>query len=647
MAEETITILKVNTEEAVSSIGDLKNNIKALKKDLEQIPIDSEKGWAQYQKTLRELQINQNALKDAMYATSGTMEDVSASAKGVSNSYNSLVHKMAELKTEWRATNDEARRNELGVQIAEINQQLKDMDASVGNFSRNVGNYESGTAGLVAKFDEWGGIMKQFPPTLGAAKESIGKVGETMQLVGNQPILGIIGLLAPIIVKITEALKENDTAMSSVNRLMASAQPIFDVFAGIVEKVAEGVSFLVEKVLNLVGENGGAFSNLIAKATGVGNAMLQYILTPAKSIISVFTGLGNIIKDVFTGKFDKIKEDAKNAWDGIKEAFSEGFSFEQNFQEGQQVGADFLAGVAANREGAKEAGIEAGSAYKEGFDEASKGGLAEETDADIEAALADEETYNAEMEALAQREKEKTDAIMQGALDRFKAKEDAAQREADLEKAVADETTQYLKEQEEQRKADAEATAAQRVAVMNASAQAVSGILNSLADAYESDEKNAEKNEKKIKALRIASATIDMLQGAVTAFASSMSLGPIAGPIVGAVNAAAVVAMGIANINKIKSTNPSSGGGGASASAPKTQSASSVVAQAKAEEKEVSAIVNAPDVETNMGTTRTITSASEEERLNRMASPQKVYILQSDLEASNRSSKVVVEEASF
>ena len=130
-----------------------------------------------------------------------------------------------------------------------------------------------------------------------------------------------------------------------------------------------------------------------------------------------------------------------------------------------------------------------------------------------------------------------------------------------------------------------------------------------------------------------------------------MSLGPIAGPIVGAVNAAAVVAMGIANINKIKSTNPSSAGGGASASAPKTQSASSVVARAKAEEvkqeKEVSAIVNAPEVETNMGTTRTITSASEEERLNRMASPQKVYILQSDLEASNKSSKVVVEEASF
>ena len=467
-----------------------------------------------------------------------------------------------------------------------------------------------------------------------------------MQLVGKQPILGIIGLLAPIIMKITSALQENETAMDAVNKVMEAMQPVFDLTAGILEKVAEGFASLVDWVLNLIGGN-GAFDKVISGAAGVGNALLQYILTPVRTMISAFKGLGTVMKDIFTGEFDKIKEDAQNAWGGIKESFAEGFSFQKNYAEGQQVGADFIAGVAANREAAKEAGKELATAMKEGEAEAF------DEDADEAAALADEEAFNAEMEALAQREKEKTDAIVQGALDRFKAKEDAAQREADLEKAVADETTQYLKEQEEQRKADAEATAAQRIAVMNASAQAVSGILNSLADAYESDEKNAEKNEKKIKALRIASATIDMLQGAVTAFASSMSLGPIAGPIVGAVNAAAVVAMGIANINKIKSTNPSSGGGGASASAsaPKTQSASSVVAQAKAEEvrqkQEISAFVDAPDVETQLATSRTITSASEEERLNRMASPQKVYILQSDLEASSRRNKVVVEESSF
>ena len=149
MAEENVSILRVDTGEAVKSVNDLKENIKLLKGSLGDLEIGSQA----YQDTLDELKVNQNALKDAMYATTGTMKDVAAAATGASKSYNSLVHQMAALKEEWRATNDIARRNELGQQIAEINAQLKEMDASVGNFSRNVGNYESGVVPLVEKFE--------------------------------------------------------------------------------------------------------------------------------------------------------------------------------------------------------------------------------------------------------------------------------------------------------------------------------------------------------------------------------------------------------------------------------------------------------------------------------------------------------------
>ena len=42
MAEETITILKVGTEEAVKSVNDLKNNIKILKDNLGELEIGTE-----------------------------------------------------------------------------------------------------------------------------------------------------------------------------------------------------------------------------------------------------------------------------------------------------------------------------------------------------------------------------------------------------------------------------------------------------------------------------------------------------------------------------------------------------------------------------------------------------------------------------
>jgi hypothetical protein len=230
-----------------------------------------------------------------------------------------------------------------------------------------------------------------------------------------------------------------------------------------------------------------------------------------------------------------------------------------------------------------------------------------------------------------------TDRLMQGLADRLAAEEEATNQQIEFQERL----TQAEKEESAVRQQIAEEEAAAKIATLQGVASFTSGMMNTLADLMESDGKNSEKNAKKIKALRIASATIDMLNGAVSAFTSAQSLGPIAGPIVGAANAAAVVAMGIANINKIKSTNVSGNGGSGESSnvaAPKTSN----VAAPK-----TSAVVSAPNVETQMNTTRQLTSASEEDRLNRMASPQKVYILQSDIEAAGSQSKVQIEETSF
>lgn len=606
MAEETITILKVGTEEAVRSVNDLKENIKALKQNLGELEIGTE----EYQSTLEELKVNQNALKDAMYATTSSMADVAAAATGASNSYNSLVHTMAALKEEWRATNDEARRNELGVQIAEINQQLKDMDASVGNFQRNVGNYESGVSGLVEKFDTWGETLKMMPPTLGAAKESIGKVGEAMQLVGKQPILGIIGLLAPIIIKITESLKENETAMGAVKKVMASLEPVFGLFEQVLDKIAQGVAKVAEWFVTLLGESGETFKNIISGAVGVGNVLLQYMLTPIRSAIEAFKGLGKIIGDVFKGNFKDIKNDAEEAWGGIKDTFVKGFSFKQNFDLGKRVGEEFAAGLSSSKSAvAKEAEDMADNVAKavetklktinfSKIDNAFTKNVAKER----EAALKDLEETNDLLE------------------------EDIAETTAEIDAVFQENLNNMLGDMQKSKE-----YAQAKVDAMYSVADATSSVLGSLASMYESDEKNAEKNAKKIKALRISEATINTISGAIGAFTqATATMPPPIGAIVGAVQAAAVTAAGLAQIAQIRKTNVSASGGSSSGniSAP-------------------SASVSAPNVETNLQSVRSVTTASEEERLNQMAKDQRVYIVSSDIEAALDDNKTRVAESSF
>ena len=168
----------------------------------------------------------------------------------------------------------------------------------------------------------------------------------------------------------------------------------------------------------------------------------------------------------------------------------------------------------------------------------------------------------------------------------------------------------------------------QGIAVFQGVASATSGILGSIADMYEADTDATEAEQKKAKNLRIAGATIDMLSGVVSAISTAQQLGPIAGPIMAAINSAAVIAAGIANISKIKSQQISKNGGGSSQSA-------------------TPAVVSAPAAVPEVNEVRTITGASEEERLNQMASPQRVYILSSDLEADREANRVQVEETTF
>lgn len=119
------------------SLRDFKKGIQDLKEELAHLT----KGSEEYNRVAKEIRDAQGQLKSQMEGT----KDVYA---GMEGSYNALVRQMAELKKEWRATNDEARRNELGAQIGEINQKLKDFDSSIGNHQRNVGDYEIATKSL-------------------------------------------------------------------------------------------------------------------------------------------------------------------------------------------------------------------------------------------------------------------------------------------------------------------------------------------------------------------------------------------------------------------------------------------------------------------------------------------------------------------
>ena len=178
----------------------------------------------------------------------------------------------------------------------------------------------------------------------------------------------------------------------------------------------------------------------------------------------------------------------------------------------------------------------------------------------------------------------------------------------------------------------------QQIEMYSNLANSIADIFGSIADILEDDIKNkvkngelteeeGEKQFKAVKAFQIAQATIQTISGAIAAFMGCQSLGQPWGAIIGAVQAAAVTAAGVAQIAKIKSTQL--GGGGSSVG-----SATAAPVQTAPEEYVPQYTQNA-------------TGESEITRLADSIHNQKVVVLESDITEAQNRRKVRVSESSW
>ena len=261
-------ILKVGTGEAVKNVGELRENIKQLKAALNDQDLSNPEGMKKYNELLGELKINQNALKDTMYATTASWDDITNAATGANIafdqnnklvnmqgvSYNALVHEMADLKQAWRATTDEMERAALGERINSVNDQLKSMDASVGNYQRNVGNYIGAVDHITASFGSMGkGAQSVIAPIKG--------VTTGLKTLSATPAIAMLGLLANVLQKVIEGLKSSEENTNAMTQALSPFAAIGDT----VTKVLQGLGGVLAKVV-------GGFGKLISAIFGTNEA---------------------------------------------------------------------------------------------------------------------------------------------------------------------------------------------------------------------------------------------------------------------------------------------------------------------------------------------------------------------------------------
>lgn len=773
MAQETITVLKIDALDGIKTVKQLRDSIKELKNELSGLDIGSEK----YQSTLAKLATQQNALKGAMNGTAASFDDISKAAAGVGQSYNALVARAAALTKEWRSVDQstEAGRKrfaELGSQINEVNLQLTNMDATIGRHSRNVGNYAGSLGGMNIAMAQ---IMRELPslgmnlntfflaisnnlPMLFDQIQALRAQNKALRAEGKQTV-SVAGAVAKSLVsfnslmsigitlltlyggKIVEwigslfkgkdAVDDLSDAMERMNKAaefddagetLATFQSLARAYIAVGDSAADKQKF-IEDYKDEIEKTGIAIND-------INDADNAFILNSDKFIEAMrLRAVAAAGMEKASEQYSKaLEEQTKNA-DRIAEAEAAQAKALEEYQKAKEKyagveGAELYIQAAENAyKGMTEAldkltgqaFIDAGNAY---IDAAGK--LKEQADATLDAAgivetagkakdaleeavkdievkrvrlrirevkpeldidydefyedLQDEidgffdpditaaqnrltvslgvvddsvESRIREVETGEGTEWEKQQRIFgieqEGYAQRielyrsFADEMDAlgvegAERAAEARQKAADLETEMFRRQEDEERASAKRRADIRREAAESAVDSVSSILDSLADIYEANSEGDEKAAQTAKNLRIASTIIDTISGATSAYMSTWKAYgemPILAQTLAIVNAAAVMAAGMANVAKIRSTDVSGD------SAPSASSSS------------IGATVSAPSIPTEVPQTRTLTSASEERRLNERGRDQRVYIVWSDIEAAGRKARVRDTETSF
>jgi len=634
MADNTMTIqriIEVHAERSTDTVKDLKTEISDLKDAL----LNVDKASEDYDKGLKLLREDQQRLNEVNALTKKSVD-------ALPGSYAALNAELVQARKNYKELTPEERANaEVGgvmlKRIQELDSELKSLDASMGQYQRNVGNYKSALEGV-------GDSLSHLPGGINQTVSGIKNMGTAMKLLSSNPIIAIIGIIAPVLKGIASAIKENEGAMNAIRNAMKMLEPVGDAISKVLGFIGDKISDVVTWLGHLLSANSETFGKMATVMTGVGNTILQAVFAPIKAVIAAVKGLGKIVGDIFRGDWDKIKDDAKTAGSEISDAFKKGFNVKENYAVGKAAGEQFVAGLKESKPKAKETAEQIADEVKKTWMSAleyekyileQRKALAEEgsrEQLEIEKQLR-ENQYQAEVERLnstIENEEERNAALklaeevknadLLAMEEEFAANQQAIlDREAEEERKAAE-----ARAREEEQRIKAEQAAWERL--HKAKIATVKNAFTTMLSLYEAFGGETAKQSEGYKAIASAQAVVQALLSANEAYASMASI-PYVGPALGAVAAAAALAQGMAQVRAINATNMKG-----STSAPSVNTTTPT------------ASVSAPAVIQQVESTRTLTGVEEEQRMN---NAQRVYLVYDDVQQAGKKVSVEQSESTF
>lgn len=639
----------------VSRMQELKVGIDATNARIKQITKDYDEGRMAVDDYNQELQENLEELQKLRTEQGDVRSSLNASTKALlsaKGSYVEMSQTLGQLRNAYRQLSKEQREGAVGTemlgQIKLLDAELKDVDASMGNFQRNVGGYEE--------------ALKQVLPPQAGLIVDLGKLSVEG---GGIPSLftgmkdSIVGMTKAAIAFIATPLGATLTALAAAG---AAAFALFNARNKEIEKQADESAKALERQKEQMDRLSTDIDYTIRLLRAQGKETEANAMEMQKYKDTMTAAAFAYSK--FKNEYDKMSKKEREANEENRKALLDRFVEARDAYENYLRDLDIKHAeeIAAERKKNAELAEEQRKAAAE------KQRIAEETNAAIleaNAAFRDETalmqaeqgagTQSGDL-ALAQEQFRQELAAFEAMVDEKQISEELAmeRRKLMLEQygqEIADIQARYLKQENDQLlkaldkemaaefEADKKRLAATKKSNDDRERLAVEAyknrmqLANQTAALLQTSAQLVGESTAAGKAAAIAATTINTWASAEEAYRAAFNPGGVWSPALGAVYMASAIATGFMNLKNIMAVNTSSSSGSGVSSATPTVS--------------TPAIVTPPAVVQEVETVRSLTGASEEERLNQMASDQRVYLVYSDVEQAGKRVQVQQSETSF
>ena len=607
MAEEKkINVLKIEIDESVDNLKKLKSEIKKLKSVLLGLDESSE----QYKETLSQLADAQFKLKDIQEKSQRAMMDTGEILANVSGLAGTATSAMAGFQAILQLIGDESD------EMQKLTQNVISLMAVAQSFSA-----------LEDSIDR----IKNLKIALAGATKGVSKLKLALGGLGVGVAVAAIGVLIGQLSKLNEKTKETKQHFSDLADAIAEDRIKFEMLQTAWKNLGDDIEAKEQFII----DNKEKFTDLGYAVLSVVDAE-KLLVKNSSAVIGAIEARADAeiyYEDLVEKRKAKLEADAKyqyhkdnghlykQGWaneDKIKanQEYDEALKLYEESQKKMQELNKTIDVATASEDENTESVNENNTAVKEKIKNLKE--LREQ-------ALVWLETEEELTDDTPKIETENDDFKYENLTDNdyYNQAVATAQAVGDAEIEIALATSERLNEIDEERKEKRLATTRSTIDGFMMISSSTSQLLSAIESTMDTSSKKVFENSKK---LQIAQSTVSYLQGLVSAWSSSMQLGPIAGPIAGATLSALLTATYGVNVSKIKSTKF---GGTTSASSTNVPNINSSAINA----------LNKP----NIGNTRLTFSEGDIENLPQ----QKVYVLASDIEEATTTRRVTVKNSTF